>query len=147
VDAAPLLFRIAHDQNPAGDERMRLQTKLAAIGMGYAATTSSRHERVRSRGDDRRAHHAVGIDTKAKWKWTTFHSGVSGKALHIHCNLTPPVSKMNPHSSRSGLRRRVLDGFDQIFVRSLTPEYNQLLDQLLKIFGDAVGACGRGGDW
>jgi len=29
--------------------------------------------------------------------------------------------------------------------RTLTPEYNQLLDQFLKIFGDAVGlACGTG---
>jgi Xaa-Pro aminopeptidase len=149
VDAAPLLAEVRMIKTPQEIERMRLANELAAIGMEY----TRKHIKPGMKESEVAAMieghiHAVGVGYKGKVEmaraFTLVWSGTG-------------IATFTATSHRAVIENEptlfeiwvCADGYwtdltKNICPAKLTPAYNKLLDQLLKVFSDSV-ACVRDG--
>ncbi len=149
MDAAPLLAEVRAIKTPQEIERMRLANELAAIGMEYARE----HIRPGMKESEVAAMieghiHSVGVGYQGKVAMARAFTLVwSGKGIATFtATSNRPVVEHEPTLVEIWV---AADGYWTDLTKNLcpgklTPEYNRLLDQLLKIFGDAVG-CVRDG--
>src|SRR6266850_2052083 len=120
VDTAPLLSELRMIKTPQEIERMCLANELGAIGMEYARDHIKPGMKESEVAAMIEGHiHAVGVGYKGKVEMARAFTLVwsDGYWTDLTKNLCPG---------------------------RLTPEYNRLLDQLLRIFGDAVDCVREG---
>lgn len=149
VDAAPLLAEVRAIKTPQEIERMRLANELAAIGMEYARDRLRPGMKESEVAAMIEGHiHSVGVGYKGKVEMARAFTLVwSGKGIATFtATSNRPVVENEPTLVEIWV---VADGYWTDLTKNLcpgklTPEYNRLLDQLLKIFSDAVG-CVRDG--
>jgi Xaa-Pro dipeptidase len=149
VDAAPLLSELRMIKTPQEIERMRLANELAAIGMEYARDNIKPGMKESEVAAMIEGHiHAVGVGYKGKVEMARAFTLVwSGKGIATFTATSHrPVMENEPTLVEIWV---CADGYWTDLTKNLCPgrltaEYNRLLDQLLKIFGDAVG-CVRDG--
>ena len=149
IDATPLLAEVRAIKTPQEIERMRLANELAAIGMEYARDNirpGMKESEVAAMIEGRI--HSVGIGYKGKVDMARAFTLVwSGKGIATFtATSNRPVIENEPTLVEIWV---AADGYWTDLTKNLcpgrlTPEYNRLLDQLLKIFSDAVG-CVRDG--
>lgn len=149
VDAAPLLSEARMIKTPQEIERMRLANELAAIGMEHARDNlkpGMKESEVAAIIEGRI--HAVGVGYKGKVEMARAFTLVwSGKGIATFTATSHrPVIENEPTLVEIWV---VADGYWTDLTKNLcpgrlTPEYDRLLDQLLKIFSDAIG-CVRPG--
>jgi Xaa-Pro aminopeptidase len=149
VDAAPFLAELRMIKTDQEIERMRLANELAAIGMEYARD----HIRPGMKESEVAAMieghiHAVGVGYKGKVEMARAFTLVwSGKGIATFTATSHrPVVENEPTLVEIWV---CADGYwtdltKNLVPGKLTPEYNKLLDQLLKIFKDAID-CARDG--
>lgn len=149
LDAALLLAELRMIKTPQEIERMRLANELAAIGMEYA------RDRIKPGMKESEVAamiegliHAVGIGYKGKVEMARAFTLVwSGPGIATFTATSHrPVIANEPTLVEIWV---CADGYWTDLTKNLcpgqlTPEYDRLLDQLLKIFADAVG-CVRDG--
>jgi Xaa-Pro dipeptidase len=147
VDAAPLLAEVRAVKTTQEIERMRLANELAAIGMEHA------REHIRPGMKESQVAamieghiHSVGVGYKGKVDMARAFTLVwSGKGIATFTATSHrPIIENEPTLVEIWV---AADGYWTDLTKNLcpgrlTPEYNRLLDQLLKIFSDAV-ACLR----
>jgi Xaa-Pro dipeptidase len=149
VDAAPLLSELRMIKTPQEIERMRLANELAAIGMEYARDNIKPGMKESEVAAMIEGHiHAVGVGYKGRVEMARAFTLVwSGKGIATFTATSHrPVIENEPTLVEIWV---CADGYWTDLTKNLcpgrlTPEYNRLLDQLLKIFADAV-ACVRDG--
>jgi Xaa-Pro dipeptidase len=149
VDAAPLLAEVRMIKTPQEIERMRLANELAAIGMEYARTNIKPGMKESEVAAMIEGHiHAVGVGYKGKVEMARAFTLVwSGKGIATFTATSHrPIIENEPTLVEIWV---CADGYwtdltKNICPGRLTPEYNRLLDQLLKIFADGI-ACVRDG--
>jgi Xaa-Pro dipeptidase len=149
VDAAPLLSELRMIKTPQELERMRLANELAAIGMEHARENLRPGMKESEVAAMIEGHiHAVGVGYKGKVEMARAFTLVwSGKGIATFTATSHrPVVENEPTLVEIWV---CADGYWTDLTKNLcpgrlTPEYNRLLDQLLKIFADAVG-CARDG--
>jgi Xaa-Pro dipeptidase len=149
VDAAPLLSELRMIKTPQEIERMRLANELAAIGMEHARENLKPGMKESEVAAMIEGHiHAVGVGFKGKVDMARAFTLVwSGKGIATFTATSHrPVVENEPTLVEMWV---CADGYWTDLTKNLcpgrlTPEYNRLLDQLLKIFSDAVG-CVRDG--
>lgn len=149
VDAAPLLAEVRMIKTPQEIERMRLANELAAIGMEYARDHIKPGMKESEVAAMIEGHiHGVGVGYKGKVEMTRAFTLVwSGRGIATFTATSHrPVIENEPTLVEIWV---CADGYWTDLTKNLcpgrlTPEYNRLLDQLLKIFADAVG-CVRDG--
>jgi Xaa-Pro dipeptidase len=147
VDAAPLLAEVRTIKTPQELERMRLANELAAIGMEHARDNIRPGMRESEVAAMIEGHiHSVGVGYKGKVEMARAFTLVwSGKGIATFtATSNRPVIENEPTLVEIWV---AADGYWTDLTKNLcpgklTPEYNRLLDQLLKIFSDAV-ACVR----
>jgi Xaa-Pro aminopeptidase len=149
VDAAPLLAEVRMIKTPQEIERMRLANELAAIGMEHARdniTPGMKESEVAAMIEGHI--HSVGIGYKDKVEMARAFTLVwSGRGIATFTATSDrPVVENEPTLVEIWV---CADGYWTDLTKNLcpgelTPEYNRLLDQLLKTFADAVG-CVRNG--
>jgi Xaa-Pro dipeptidase len=149
IDAALLLAQLRMIKTPQEIERMRLANELAAIGMEYARDNIKAGMKESEVAAMIEGHiHHVGVGYKGKVEmaraFTLVWSG-SGIATFT-ATSSRPVIENEPTLVEIWV---CVDGYwtdltKNLCPGSLTAKYNTLLDQLLKIFADAV-ACVRDG--
>jgi Xaa-Pro aminopeptidase len=149
VDAAPFLAELRMIKTDQEIERMRLANELAAIGMEYARD----HIRPGMKESEVAAMieghiHAVGVGYKGKVEMARAFTLVwSGKGIATFTATSyRPVQENEPTLVEIWV---CADGYWTDLTKNLcpgklTPEYNKLLEQLLKIFQDAID-CTRDG--
>jgi Xaa-Pro dipeptidase len=149
VDAAPLLAEVRMIKTPQEIERMRLANELAAIGMEFARDHIKPGMKESEVAAMIEGHiHGVGVGYKGKVEMARAFTLVwSGRGIATFTATSHrPVIENEPTLVEIWV---CADGYwtdltKNICPGRLTPEYNRLLDQLLKIFADAVG-CVRDG--
>jgi Xaa-Pro aminopeptidase len=149
VDAALLLAEVRMIKTPQEIERMRLANELAAIGMEHAREnikTGMKESEVAAMIEGHI--HAVGVGYKGKVEMARAFTLVwSGRGIATFTATSHrPVIEDEPTLVEIWV---CADGYWTDLTKNLcpgklTPAYNRLLDQLLKIFDDAVG-CVRNG--
>jgi len=149
ADAAPLLAELRMIKTPQEIERMRLANELAAIGMEFACghiKPGMKESEIAAMIEGQI--HAVGIGYKGKVEMARAFTLVwSGPGIATFTATSHrPVIANEPTLVEIWV---CADGYWTDLTKNLcpgrlTPEYDRLLDQLLKIFGDAVG-CVRDG--
>lgn len=149
VDAAPLLADVRMIKTPQEIERMRLANELAALGMEFARE----HIRPGMKESEVAAMieghiHSVGIGYKGKVEMARAFTLVwSGRGIATFtATSNRPVIENEPTLVEIWV---CADGYWTDLTKNLcpgrlTPEYNRLLDQLLKIFNQATD-CARAG--
>jgi Xaa-Pro aminopeptidase len=149
VDAAPLLAEARMIKTSQEIERMRLANELAAIGMEYARKNIKPGMKESEVAAMIEGHiHSVGVGYKGKVDMARAFTLVwSGKGIATFTATSHrPVIENEPTLVEIWV---CADGYwtdltKNICPGRLTPEYNCLLDQLLKIFADGI-ACVRDG--
>jgi len=149
VDTAPVLSELRMIKTPQEIERMRLANELAAIGMEYARDNIKPGMKESEVAAMIEGHiHAVGVGYKGKVEMARAFTLVwSGKGIATFTATSHrPVIENEPTLIEIWV---CADGYWTDLTKNLCPgrltaEYNRLLDQLLKIFDDAVG-CVRDG--
>jgi Xaa-Pro aminopeptidase len=149
LDATPLLAEGRMIKTPQEIERMRLANELAAIGMEYARQNIKPGMKESEVAAMIEGHiHAVGVGYKGKVEMARAFTLVwSGKGIATFTATSHrPVIENEPTLVEIWV---CADGYwtdltKNICPGRLTPEYNRLLDQLLKIFSDGI-ACVRDG--
>jgi Xaa-Pro dipeptidase len=144
VDAAPLLSEVRMIKTSQEIERMRLANELAAIGMEHARDNIRPGMKESEVAAMIEGHiHAVGVGYKGKVEMARAFALVwSGRGIATFTATSHrPVIENEPTLVEIWV---CADGYwtdltKNICPGKLTPEYNRLLDQLLKIFADAVG--------
>jgi Xaa-Pro aminopeptidase len=149
VDVAPLLSEVRMIKTPQEIERMRLANELAAIGMEYARDhiePGMRESEVAAMIEGRI--HAVGVGYQGKVEMARAFTLVwSGRGIATFTATSHrPVIENEPTLVEIWV---CADGYWTDLTKNLcpgdlTPEYHRLLDQLLKIFGDALGSVRNG---
>lgn len=149
VDAAPLLSEVRMIKTAQEVERMRLANELAAIGMEHARDNIKPGMKESEVAAMIEGHiHAVGVGYKNKVEmaraFTLVWSG-SGIATFTATSHRPVIEN-EPTLVEIWV---CADGYWTDLTKNLCPGhlttgYDRLLDQLLKIFSDAVG-CVRNG--
>ncbi|HYL45517.1 MAG TPA: Xaa-Pro peptidase family protein [Candidatus Limnocylindrales bacterium] len=143
VDAAPLLADVRMIKTAQEIERMRLANELAAIGMEYARGNIRPGMKESEVAAMIEGHiHAVGIGYKGKVEMARAFTLVwSGKGIATFTATGHrPVVENEPTLVEIWV---CADGYWTDLTKNLcpgrlTPEYNRLLDQLLKIFREAA---------
>jgi Xaa-Pro dipeptidase len=149
VDAAPLLADVRMIKTAQEIERMNLANELAAIGMEHARNEMRPGMKESEVGAMIEGHiHAVGVGYKGKVEMARAFTLVwSGKGIATFTATSHrPVQENEPTLVEIWV---CADGYWTDLTKNLcpgklTPEYNKLLDQLLKIFKDAVAHCREG---
>jgi Xaa-Pro aminopeptidase len=149
VDAATLLSEVRMIKTPQEIERMRLANELAAIGMEHARDNIKPGMKESEVAAMIEGHiHAVGVGYKGKVEMARAFTLVwSGRGIATFTATSHrPVIENEPTLVEIWV---CADGYWTDLTKNLcpgklTPEYNRLLEQLLKIFADAVG-CVRSG--
>jgi Xaa-Pro aminopeptidase len=149
VDAAPFLSEVRMIKTPQEIERMRLANELAALGMEHARDHIHAGMKESEVAAMIEGHiHAIGVGYKGKVEMARAFTLVwSGRGIATFTATSHrPVIENEPTLVEIWV---CADGYwtdltKNLCLGRLTPEYNRLLDQLLKIFGDAVG-CVRSG--
>src|ERR1700675_2406105 len=149
IDAAPLLAQVRMIKTSQEVERMRIANELAALGMEHARD----HIRPGMKESEVAAMieghiHEVGVGYKGKVEMARAFTLVwSGPGIATFTATSHrPVIENEPTLVEIWV---CADGYWTDLTKNLcpgrlAPEYDRLLDQLLKIFGDAVG-CVRDG--
>src|SRR5271168_2567874 len=149
VDAAPLLAGVRAIKTPQEVERMRLANELAAIGMEYARD----HIRPGMKESEVAAMieghiHGVGVGYKGKVEMTRAFTLVwSGPGIATFTATSHrPVIENEPTLIEIWV---CADGYWTDLTKNLcpgklTPEYDKLLEQLLKIFNESIAHCKDG---
>ena len=149
VDAAPLLGEVRMIKTDQEIERMRLANELAAVGMEYARGNIRPGMKESEVAAMIEGHiHAVGVGYKGKVEMARAFTLVwSGKGIATFTATSHrPVVENEPTLVEIWV---CADGYWTDLTKNLcpgrlTPEYNRLLDQLLKIFHEATN-CARAG--
>jgi len=149
VDAAPLLAEVRMIKTDQEIERMRLANDLAAVGMEYARGNIRPGMKESEVAAMIEGHiHAVGVGYKGKVEMARAFTLVwSGKGIATFTATSHrPVVENEPTLVEIWV---CADGYWTDLTKNLcpgrlTPEYNRLLDQLLKIFHEATN-CARDG--
>jgi Xaa-Pro dipeptidase len=149
ADTAPLLAEVRMIKTPQEIDRMRLANELAAIGMEYAQKNIKPGMKESEVAAMIEGHiHAVGVGYKGKVEMARAFTLVwSGKGIATFTATSHrPIIENEPTLVEIWV---CADGYwtdltKNICPGRLTPEYNRLLDQLLKIFSDGI-ACVRDG--
>jgi Xaa-Pro aminopeptidase len=149
ADAAPLLAELRMIKTPQEIERMRLANELATIGMEHLRNNVKPGMKESEVAAMIEGHiHAVGVGYKGKVDMARAFTLVwSGRGIATFTATSHrPVVKDEPTLVEIWV---CADGYWTDLTKNLcpgrlTPEYNRLLDQLLKIFDDAVGCVRHG---
>jgi Xaa-Pro dipeptidase len=149
VDAAPILAELRMIKTPQEIERMRLANELAAIGMQHARGAIRPGMKESEVAAMIEGHiHSVGVGYKGKVEMARAFTLVwSGRGIATFtATSNRPVVENEPTLVEIWV---CADGYWTDLTKNLcpgrlTPEYNRLLDQLLKIFQDAVGCVREG---
>jgi Xaa-Pro dipeptidase len=149
TDAAPLLAELRMIKTPQELERMRLANELAAIGMEHLRNNIRPGMKESEVAAMIEGHiHAVGVGYKGKVDMARAFTLVwSGRGIATFTATSHrPVVENEPTLVEIWV---CADGYWTDLTKNLcpgrlTPEYNRLLEQLLKIFGDAVGCVRHG---
>ncbi len=149
VDATPLLAEVRMIKTPQEIERMRLANELAAIGMEHARDHIHPGMKESEVAAMIEGHiHSVGIGYKGKVEMARAFTLVwSGRGI---ATFTATSHRLVIESEPTLVEIWVCaDGYWTDLTKNLcpgrlTPEYNRLLDQLLKIFKQATD-CARAG--
>jgi Xaa-Pro aminopeptidase len=149
MDAAPLLSEVRMIKTRQEIERMRLANELAAIGMEYARHNIKPGMKESEVAAMIEGHiHAVGVGYKGKVEMARAFTLVwSGRGIATFTATSHrPVIENEPTLVEIWV---CADGYWTDLTKNLCPgtlttEYNRLLDQLLKIFADAVACVGNG---
>jgi Xaa-Pro dipeptidase len=149
VDAAPPLSEVRMIKTPQEIERMRLANELAAVGMEHARDNIKPGMKESEVAAMIEGHiHAVGVGYKDKVEmaraFTLVWSG-SGIATFTATSHRPVIEN-EPTLVEIWV---CADGYWTDLTKNLcpgqlTPEYDRLLEQLLKIFADAVDCVSDG---
>jgi Xaa-Pro aminopeptidase len=152
VDATPLLNEARAIKTPQEVERMRLANELAALAMDY----TREHMRPGMKESEVGAMyesfvHGVGVGYKGKVEMARAFTLVwSGKGI---ATFTATSDRQIQKNEPTLLEIWVcVDGYwtdltKNICPGELTPEYNQLLDLLLKVFNEAIDYARDGADF
>jgi Xaa-Pro aminopeptidase len=152
VDATPLLNEARAIKTPQEVERMRLANELAALAMDY----TREHMRPGMKESEVGAMyesfvHGVGVGYKGKVEMARAFTLVwSGKGI---ATFTATSNRQIQKNEPTLLEIWVcVDGYwtdltKNICPGELTPEYNQLLDLLLKVFNEAIDYARDGADF
>ncbi len=143
VDATPLLADVRAIKTDQEIERMRLANELAAVGMEYARAEMKPGMKESEVAAMVEGHiHAVGIGYKGKVEMARSFTLVwSGKGIATFTATSHrPIQANEPTLVEIWV---CADGYWTDLTKNLcpgklTPEYNKLLDQLLRIFNDAA---------
>jgi len=149
VDTTPLLAELRMIKTAQEIERMRLANELAAIGMEYTRKNIKPGMKESEVAAMIEGHiHAVGVGYKGKVEMARAFTLVwSGPGIATFTATSHrPVIENEPTLFEIWV---CADGYwtdltKNICPGKLTPAYNKLLDQLLKVFSDSV-ACVRDG--
>ncbi|HEY2460698.1 MAG TPA: Xaa-Pro peptidase family protein [Candidatus Acidoferrum sp.] len=149
VDAAPLLADVRAVKTEQEIERMRLANELAAIGMEHARKNIKPGMKESEVAAMIEGHiHAVGVGYKNKVEMARAFTLVwSGPGIATFTATSHrPVIENEPTLVEIWV---CADGYWTDLTKNLCPgkltaDYDRLLDQLLNIFGDAIG-CVKGG--
>jgi Xaa-Pro aminopeptidase len=149
IDTAPLLAQVRMIKTPQEIERMCLANELAAIGMGYARDNIKAGMKESEVAAMIEGHiHHVGVGYKGKVEMTRAFTLVwSGPGIATFTATSyRPVIENEPTLVEIWV---CADGYWTDLTKNLCPgwltaKYNALLDQLLKVFSDAI-ACVRDG--
>ncbi len=149
VDAAPLLAKLRMLKTPQEIERMRLANELAALGMEYARDRIQPGMKESEVAAMIEGHiHHVGVGYKGKVEMARAFTLVwSGPGIATFTATSHrPVIENEPTLVEIWV---CADGYWTDLTKNLcpghlTPKYNRLLDQLLKIFNDAVASVRDG---
>ncbi|MFZ0735506.1 MAG: Xaa-Pro peptidase family protein [Candidatus Acidiferrales bacterium] len=144
VDGAVVLSDLRMIKTPQEIERMRLANELAAIGMAYARANVRPGMKESEVAAMIEGHiHSVGVGYKDKVAMARAFTLVwSGKGIATFtATSNRPVQEHEPTLVEIWV---CADGYwtdltKNIAPSTLTPEYNRLLDLLLKIFNEAIG--------
>lgn len=142
VDATPLLAETRSIKTKQEIERMRLANELAAAGMEYARCEMKPGMKESEVAAMIEGHiHAIGVGYKGKVEMARAFTLVwSGKGIATFTATSHrPIQKNEPTLVEIWV---CADGYWTDLTKNLcpdelTPEYNQLLEQLLKIFREA----------
>jgi Xaa-Pro aminopeptidase len=152
VDATPLLNEARAIKTPQEVERMRLANELAALAMDY----TREHMRPGMKESEVGAMyesfvHGVGVGYKEKVEMARAFTLVwSGKGIATFTATSDrPIQMNEPTLFEIWV---CVDGYwtdltKNICPGELTPEYNQLLDLLLKVFNEAIDYARDGADF
>jgi Xaa-Pro dipeptidase len=149
ADAAPLLSEVRMIKTAQEIERMRLANELAAMGMEYTRKNIKPGMKESEVAAMIEGHiHSVGVGYKGKVEMARAFTLVwSGPGIATFTATSDrPVIENEPTLVEIWV---CADGYwtdltKNICPGKLTPRYDTLLEQLLKVFGDAVG-CVRDG--
>ncbi len=149
VDAAPFLAELRAIKTPQEIERMRLANELAAVGMEYARKNIHVGMKESEVAAMIEGHiHAVGIGYKNQVEMARAFTLVwSGQGIATFTATSHrPIQQNEPTLVEIWV---CADGYwtdltKNICPGTLTPEYNRLLELLLKIFNEAVGVVKDG---
>jgi Xaa-Pro dipeptidase len=149
VDAAPLLAQVRMIKTPQEIERMRLANELAAIGMEHARDNIKAGMKESEVAAMIEGHiHHVGVGYKGKVEMARAFTLVwSGPGIATFTATSHrPVIENEPTLVEIWV---CADGYWTDLTKNLcpghlTPKYHQLLDQLLKIFSDAISSVRDG---
>ena len=149
LDATVMLSEVRMIKTAQEIERMRLANELAALGMEHARENIKSGMRESEVAAMIEGHiHAKGVGYKGKIEMARAFTLVwSGKGIATFTATSQrPVIENEPTLVEIWV---VADGYWTDLTKNLcpgrlTPEYNRLLEQLLRIFADAVG-CVRDG--
>ena len=143
VDAAPLLAEVRAIKTDQEIERMKLANELAAAGMEFARKEIKVGMKESEVGAMIEGHiHSIGVGYKGKVEMARAFTLVwSGKGIATFTATSHrPIQANEPTLVEIWV---CADGYwtdltKNICPGKLTPEYNKLLDQLLKVFNDAA---------
>jgi Xaa-Pro aminopeptidase len=143
IDCAPLLAEVRAIKTTQEIERMRLANELAALGMEYARDNIRPGMKESEVAAMIEGHiHAVGVGYKGKVEMARAFTLVwSGKGIATFTATSHrPVQANEPTLVEIWV---CADGYWTDLTKNLcpgklTPEYDKLLEQLLKIFNDAA---------
>ncbi len=149
ADATPLLAEARAIKTGQEIERMRLANELAALGMEYAHSHIKPGMKESEVAAMIEGHiHAVGVGYKGKVEMARAFTLVwSGRGIATFTATSHrPVQQNEPTLVEIWV---CADGYWTDLTKNLcpgklTPEYNKLLEQLLKIFRDASGYAQEG---
>jgi Xaa-Pro dipeptidase len=149
IDAAPLLAQVRMIKTPQEIERMRLANELAAIGMEYARDNIKVGMKESEVAAMIEGHiHHVGVGYKGKVEMARAFTLVwSGPGIATFTATSyRPVIENEPTLVEIWV---CADGYWTDLTKNLCPgwltaKYNALLDQLLKIFNDAIASVRDG---
>ena len=149
VDAAPVLAELRMIKTSQEIERMRLANELAAIGMEHARKNiqpGMKESEVAAMIEGHIHHFGVGYKGQVEMA-RAFTLVWSGRGIATFTATSHrPVVENEPTLVEIWV---CADGYwtdltKNLCPGSLTDEYNRLLEQLLKIFGEAVGCVRQG---